>query len=163
EVRRQVVQLAGFFGVPGRSANATIQTALLKALADPDPGVRSAAIKVVGDLSLRGVEADEQRLHAVLDVLRDIRNDPAIIVRALARNPALVARPEVVADLKSLLARDDAAIVLQPVLGAPAFTDAEVLAALSRGWDRAKDPKERLGLLEVLFARKGMLDVEEPA
>src|SRR5262249_36894005 len=70
EVRRQAIQLASFFLVPGRTADASIQAALLKGLADPDPGVREAARKVVAnDLALRGAESDPARLENVRALL----------------------------------------------------------------------------------------------
>ncbi|MBX6312953.1 MAG: HEAT repeat domain-containing protein, partial [Isosphaeraceae bacterium] len=164
EVRRQALLLASFFNVPGRTGRPAIQAALLKSLADPDPGVREAARKAVGDdLSLQGVENDPERLAAVLAALRGPIEDQAVLIRALSRNPRLLEHPELVGILRSLLSRDDAALLLRPVLGSPVFSDGEAIEALHRGWDRAPDPKERLALLEVLFARRGALDVEEPA
>ena len=42
EPRRQAIQLASFFRLPGETRNAAIQTALLDRLSDPDEGVRAA-------------------------------------------------------------------------------------------------------------------------
>ena len=46
--RRQAIQLAGFFKLPGRTRSPAIQTALLRRLSDPDPEVREAAQVIVG-------------------------------------------------------------------------------------------------------------------
>ncbi len=145
--------------VPGKTANASIQSALLRGLSDPDPGVRDAARTVVGDdLGLRGLEDDPSRLSLVRASLRDHVTSREIVIRAIARNAALRARPEIVADFRSILARENGALTLLPVLGLPAFTDLEVLTAIHRSWPRADRPEDRLGLFEALVARPNLLE-----
>jgi cellulose synthase operon protein C len=164
EVRRQALQLASFFDVPGRSSSPAIQSALLRSLADPDAGVREAALKAVGDdLALRGAESDAGQLAAVQALLNGAPEVRAAVIRALARNPALLERPEIRDSLRALRDRDDAATLLRPVLGSAVVSDDEAVATIAKGWDGVADPKERLALLDVLFARRGVIDVEEPA
>ena len=159
ELRRRTIQLARFFLVPNRSADASIQLALLKGLTDPDPTVRDAARNAVAtDLALRGAEADPVRIapgpwHC--------SEDPRLraVVKAIARNRNLMGKPEVLGELRSLLARDEATTLL-PILGQPAFSDAEVLNAIRRAWPNASD---RLGLLDALFARASLFEPEEPS
>jgi hypothetical protein len=163
EVRRRAIQLARFFLVPDRSTDASIQSALLKGMADPDATVREASRAAVGiELALRGAEDDPARLALIGGALRGRDDDRRAIVRAVARNPSLMARPEIVADLRSMLGRDDAGSLL-PVLGHPAFSDPEVLAAIARSWPKAKEVSDREGLLDALLARPVLLNLEEPS
>ncbi len=163
EVRRRAIQLARFFLVPGRSADPTVQAVLLDGLDDPDAGVRDAARSAVADdLSLAGAEGDPARLARVRALLGGPDLARRAVARAVARNPALLARPEILADLRAQLGRVDAATTLLPALRHPAFSDAEVLAAVHRAWPSATDPADRVAMLDVLFARPGSLDVEEP-
>ena len=164
EVRRQALQLASFFDLPGRSSNPAVQAALLRSLADPDAGVRAAALKAVGDdLALRGAESDADRVAAVRALLGGAPEVQAAVIRALARNAALRDRPEIRDALRALRTRDDAAALLLPVLGSDLFSDDEADAALAKGWIRAADANERLALLAVLLARRRIIDVEEPS
>ena len=163
EVRRRAIQLAGFFQVPGGSTNASIQSALLKGLADPDATVREASRAAIGnDLTLRGAEDDPARLALIGAALRGRDDDRRAIVRAVARNPSLMAKPEILAELRAILGRDDAGS-LPPILGHPSFPDAEVLAAVARSWPKAREASDRLGLLDALLARPSLLDSEEPS
>ncbi len=163
EVRRGTIRLAGFFQVPGRSADPSIQASLLRGLADPDPGVRDAARSVVAaDLALIGAEDDPARVALVRSILDGSDADRRAIAGALSRNPALLARPEVLAGVRVRLGRDEAGSLV-PVLGHPAFADAEVLAAVRRGWPKAADPSSRLALLDALIGRPGLVDRDDPA
>jgi HEAT repeat protein len=163
DVRRQAIQLASFFQVPGRTALPAIQEALLRALDDPDPGVRDAARQAAGEeFALKGAEDNEDLRRRVLALLEGPNSDKATIVRAVARNPRLLAREDIQKALRMLLTRTDAARALQPVLGSPLFADAEVMSVLNEGWERAGDPKDRIALLESLLGRRSMLDVETP-
>ena len=161
EVRRRSIRLAGFFLVPGRSANPAIQSALIQGLADPDPGVREAACGVVAaDLALIGAEGDFGRVALVRSALAGPAPGRSAIVRAIARNPGLLALPEIRADLRAMLGRDNVAIL--PILAGPTFADPEVLAAVRSGWDKAPDPAGRLALLDALLARPGLVDRDDP-
>ena len=163
EVRRRAIQLAGFFAVPEWSTNASIQSTLLKGMADPDADVREAARASVGnDLALRGAEDDPARLALIEAAMRGGDEDRRAIVRAIGRNPSLMARPAILSAVRSLLGRDRAGS-LGPLLGHPAFTDADVLAAIARAWPGTRDVTDRLGLLDALLARRDLLDVEEPS
>jgi cellulose synthase operon protein C len=163
DVRRQVLQLSSFFRVSERGESAEIQIALLSALTDPDSSVREAARKAVGDdLSLRGVESDPARVERVAALLRGGPEAQRVIVRAIGRNPAVAERPEIAAALKAVLHRDDGAVVLQPVLSLSLFSDAERVRALTRAWPNTTDPADRLALLELLFSRRELLNVESP-
>ncbi len=163
ESRRQAIQLARFFLVPGRTASPSIQMALLQALDDPDASVRDAAAGAVGELSLRGVSSNPELLAEVVRRLRGTEASALAVVRALVRQPDLLAEPEVLAALKARLPGESAARILRPVLDRPEFTDAEVLDILTRGWERVREPTERLALIEVLLARRSLIDVEEPS
>ena len=163
EVRRRAIQLASFFQVPGRTASGPIQAALLERLTDLDPDVREAARSAVGnDLALRGAEDDPARLALIRESLRGPEPDRRAVIRAVARNSALLDGPGILADLRSFLAEGDSRSLL-PILGLPAFTDADVLVAVAREWPRATDPADRLGFLDALLARTGLWDAEEPA
>ena len=162
EVRRRAIQLASFFQVPNRSTDSSIQTALLKGLTDPDPTVRDAARNAVAtDLALRGAETDPARIASIRGrLLRG--SEVRALVKAIARNQALAGRTEILLELRSLLARDEATTLL-PILGNPAFTDAEVLLAVRRAWPKALDPIDRLGLLDAVIGRSRLFDPEEPS
>lgn len=161
--RKQALQLASFFRVPERSTRPAIQSALLKSLADPDPEVRRAARFAVGDgLALKGAESDADQIANIRKNLLGNAEGRRATVRALARNPALIVQPLIRDDLRAMLAREDAAILLQPVLAASIFNDAEVVSALRRGWERADESRDRLAMLEVLFGRASILNVAEP-
>jgi len=163
EVRRRSIRLASFFLVPGRSADPAIQSALLRGLTDPDEGVRGAAAAAVGDdLALIGAEDDPGRVALVRSAMAGPEAGRRAIVRSIARNPSLLARPEIRADLRALLARDESVAALLPVLAGTTFADAEVLAAIRAGWGRAPDPTSRLALLDALIARPGLVDRDEP-
>ena len=163
ESRRRSIRLASFFLVPGRTADASIQAALLKGLGDPDAGVRDAARAVVADdLALEGAEDDPGRLALIRGLLKNSRSDRAAVARAIARNPALRSRPEILAEFRSILAETDGATAILPALGLPAFADPEILLAICRAWPGATSPADRLGLLEALIARSSLLDSDEP-
>src|SRR5205823_3269642 len=70
ESRRQAMQLAGFFQVPGQTRSASIQKALLGRLRDPDTSVRTVARAVVAsDVDLGGAEADPERIARIVAAL----------------------------------------------------------------------------------------------
>ena len=161
EVRRRSIQLASFFQVPSRSTNGPIQLALMKGLADADPAILEAAKRAVSDdLELRGAESDPARIAAIRTAIREVDSRKAV-VRAIARNRGLMANPEIIADLRSILGTGDPRSLL-PVFGHPAFTDAEVVAAIARAWPDSSESADRLGLLIALLSRPGLVDSENP-
>ena len=163
EVRRQALLLSGFFRLHERSDNATIQSALLASLADPDRGVREAGRKAIGgELSLRGAESDLHRRHQVRDLLRGDTVTVRIVAQALGRNPTLASDPQILADLKGLLARADAAIVLRPVLALPVFSHTEWLVAITRAWPLTANPDDKIALLELLLRGRGIMNTPRP-
>jgi cellulose synthase operon protein C len=162
EVRRRSIQIASFFQVPARSTNGRIQSALLKGLTDLDPGVRDAAKALMGnDLELRGAEDDPGRLALIQGLLFGDGDDRKAVVRAIARNRALLAKPEILERLRAMLNDADPRSLL-PVLGNPTFSDADVLSAVNRAWPFSSDAADRLELLDVLISRPGLIDVDEP-
>ena len=86
-------------------------------------GVREAATRPTW--KLRGAE-DGSPACLAQGLAGDART---AVVRAIARNRRLMAKPEILADLRSILVGGDVRSLL-PVLGHPAFSDAEVLAAV---------------------------------
>ena len=164
EGRRGAIRLASFFLVTGRSADASIQSAVLRGLTDPDAGVREAAGNVVArDLSLVGAETDPTRVELIRRPLLGEGPQRRAVAAAIARHPALLELAEIRGDLRSLLARDDALASLAPLLRHPALTDAEALAAIGRAWPRTADPADRLALLDATLARPALIDRDEPS
>jgi HEAT repeat protein len=163
ESRRQAIALARFFAVPERTTSQAVRRALLQALADPDEGVRAAAGEAVAELSLAGVAGDPETREELVRLARDSVTAAGPIARALSGSPDLLAESDVLDALRSHLDRDEAALVLGPALARPGFSDAEVASAIRRAWDEAREPAERLGLLDVLRARRSLVDVEEPS
>jgi hypothetical protein len=162
EPRRQAVQLAAFFQVPERSRGASIQRALLRRLGDSDPGVREAARAVVGrDLDLAGAEADPERMERIVAALEGGAAERAAILQAIGRNERLAGRPELLAAIRRLMNRADAAPGLLPVLHWPALRDAEVLSIVLHAWPSLAPP-QRLQALEALLGRPALVDRAEP-
>ena len=153
ETRRRSIQLAEFFRVPSRTSDPAIQLALLDGLADPDPGVREAAGKALAlGSALGGAESDPSRLARVRALLRGDGPSRRAIVRALASSRGLMAQPEILADLRVILAEGDPLAAL-PVMGRFEFSDAEVLDAIGRAWPVCVDDAERVGLLAAIRLR----------
>jgi cellulose synthase operon protein C len=163
KARRQAIQLAGFFKLPGRTQSSAIQVALLRRLSDPDPLVRAAARAIVADDEFNpdGTENDLNRLALIRSALEGNGASRQAILKLIGRNPRLGSRPEILASIRGLLKRDEAAPSLLPVLRWPAIHDAEVLAIVLHGWPRLTQP-ERLQAIEALFGRPALVDVTEP-
>ncbi len=162
EPRRQALALAAFFRVTSRSHRASIQTAVLQRLSDPDPGVRAAARDVVSqEFDSRGAEDDQQRVALVLAALDGSDADRQAALKLIGGNERLLARPEVLAAIRRLMNRDEAAASLLPVLRWPVIRDAEVLAIVLHGWAKLTAP-ERLQAIEALLSRPALLDEAEP-
>jgi cellulose synthase operon protein C len=162
EIRCRSIQLASFFLIPGRTEDPSIQAGILRGMTDPDASVRAAArAAITHDLALRGAESYPKSVALILEGLRGQDQDRRVISRAIARNPALRSRPEIVAEIRKLLESDQAASIL-PLLGHPSISDADLLASLIKTWPGASDPADRLAILEILFARPTLIDVEEP-
>ena len=160
--RRQAIQLAAFFKVPGRSRSASIQTALLRRFSDPDASVRAAArATVADDFDASGAEDDPQRIALIRSALDGPDETRQAIVQLIGRNERLGKRPEILAAIRGLVQRDEAAASLLPVLKWPVIHDAEALTIILHGWPKLTQP-ERLQAIEALFARPALLDVAEP-
>jgi len=163
EARRRSLQLAGFFRIPERTRNKSIQSALLRSLADPDPEVQAAARSLVaGSLDPTGAEDDPERIALLRSTLEGTAADREAALRAIGRNERLAARPELLATIRKLIARKEAAPSLLPVLHWPAVSNSEVLSLLDQAWPRLTQP-QRLEAIEVLFHRPALLDRSEPS
>jgi hypothetical protein len=71
-------------------------------------------------------------------------------------------RPEIIAAIRGLMTRDDAAPSFPPLLRRPLFHDAEVLAIVLHAWPRLTPP-ERLQAIKALLDRTALVDVAELA
>ncbi len=164
EARRGAIRLASFFLVTGRSADPSIQAAVLRGLADPDAGVRDAAGAVVGrDLALIGAEGDPARVQLIRGLLLGQGPARRAVASAIARNPSLLEQAEIRDALRSLLARGDSAASLAPLLRHPALADSEALDAIRRAWPGTTAPADRLALLDAILARPALIDRDEPS
>jgi HEAT repeat protein len=162
EPRRQAIQLAGFFQLPGQTRNAAIQRAILRRLSDPDSLVREAARSVVGhDLSLAGAEGDPERMELIAAAMEGSAAELTAILQAVGRNERLAGRPELMAAIRRVMNRDDAAPALLPVARWSAFKDVEVLAIVLHAWQRLSTP-ERARAIAALLARPALVDTAEP-
>jgi len=162
EPRRQAIQLAGFFKLPGRSRSSAIQTALLRRLSDPEPAVRAAARAiVVDDFDVSGAEEDPERIALIRSALEGPQESRQAILQLIGHNERLGKQPEILAAIRGLVKRDLAAPSLLPVLRWPLIHDAEVLTIVLHGWPKMT-PKERLIAIESLLLRPGLVDVAEP-
>jgi hypothetical protein len=160
--RKQAIELSSFFKVPARTRDKTIQTRFISLLADTDLGVRAAAQAVVsGELSLVGSENDPANIGLIRQLLDKGGDSRPAILSAIARNPRLAQRAEVIASIRGLLSREDADADLLPLLERPEFTDGEVLTGVSRGWKRFNQPQQ-LVALSALFHRQELLDRGDP-
>ena len=162
ETRTRLIRLALFFRVPEQSAEPAVQMALLRGLADPDARVRAASRDAVGvGLALVGAEDDPARVALVLDALQGPADARSAVAAAIARNPRLLDRPDVLEATRAAIGRDPAGLV--PLLGHRSFSDAEVVAAIALAWPDTAEPRARLGLLDALAARPWLVDVATPS
>lgn len=149
--RRDAIRLASFFRVPERTRDPAVQTAILAAVDDPDPETRAEALRIVGrEMSFDGAEADAKLSAAIAALLAGPAEVRPALVAAVGRNPALARRPEVAAALAALTRRLDASPDLLPILDRLGLPDAEVVAAMTRGWD-AYDPARKAQALDVIL------------
>jgi len=162
-LRRKAILLASFFLAPERSADPTLRRLLLEAMNDADHGVAEAAREVVAkSINLSDIDSDAVSKDSLMRALRDDGPVQTAILQALGRHPALLERPEVRDAVRSLLDRPDAALRMKPVLSSRIITDAETLSLITAAYPLAKTPGDRLALLEILFSRRGLLNVAEP-
>ncbi len=158
EARAGAVRLASFFGTTGRTTDPAVQSAILRGLLDPAAVVRAAARPVVArDLSLAGAATDPARVALIRQAIAAPEPERRAIVAALVKEPATLAVPAILADLRAQLAGDDSAAAVAPALRAPAFSDAEVIEAATRAWPRSADPADRLAWLDAVLARPALL------
>ncbi len=162
--RAGAIRLASFFLVTGRSDQPAVQSSVLRGLLDPDAEVRAAAGPVVArDLSLAGASADPDRIALIRQALAAAEPERRAILAALAREPALLAVPAIVTDLRSQLGDDARFAGLAPALRGPAFTDAEVVEAATRVWPRLVEPADRLLWLDAVLGRPAVLGADAAA
>ena len=85
--RRQAIQLAGFFKLPGRTRSPVIQMALLQRLADPDPDVRSAAQAIVAsELDIDGAADDPSHIALIQAALKGTDDSRRAVLQLIGRN-----------------------------------------------------------------------------
>ena len=149
EARRRSLQLAGFFRIPERTRNKSIQTALLWSfLADPEPrGSGGGRVTLVagspGSSRRRGRPGAASPCSS--QPWKEPGADREAVLRAIGRNERLAARPELLATIRKLIAREEAAPSLLPVLHWPAVSDSEVLSLLDQAWPRLTQPQPPRG------------------
>ncbi len=162
EPRRQAIQLASFFKLPGESGNPAIQAAILNRLHDPDEGVRATARAVVaGELDLTGAEEDPTRRKMILAAVQGGAAEREAILRAIGRNERLARWPELMGAIHDLMNQQDSAPSLIPLLRWPSVRDAEVLAIVLKAWARVGS-SQRLAAIESVLARPTLVGVSEP-
>jgi cellulose synthase operon protein C len=161
--RRQTLQLASFFKLPGRTHNPSIQTAMLRQLLDTRPDVREAAKTIVADDDFNpdGIEDDPARIALIQSALAGTDEGRQAVMKLIGRNRRLAARPEIIAAVRGLMKRDETAASFLPLLRRPVFHDAEVLAIVLHAWPRLTPP-ERLQAIEALLGRLALVNVAEP-
>jgi HEAT repeat protein len=159
DARRRSLQLAAFFRLPERTRNESIQAIVLRRLSDPDSEVRAAARSLVADGLLPTAAGNIALLQSALE---GSDSDRQAVLRAIGRNERLAARPEIMGTIHKLMARNDAGPSLLPVLHWPAVRDSEVLSLLDRAWPSLTGP-ERLEAIDVLLARRAVVDRDNPA
>jgi hypothetical protein len=160
---RQAIDLARFFKLPGRSRHPAIESAFLRGLLDEHDEIRRSAQAVVADdnFDLDGADTDPSRLALVKAALAGPELSRQAILKAIGRNPGLGNHPEILATIRQLLKRDEAAASLLPVLRRPVIHDAEVLALVLHGWTRMT-AAERLQAIEIFLGRPALVNVAEP-
>ncbi|WP_197491116.1 HEAT repeat domain-containing protein [Planctomyces sp. SH-PL62] len=152
--RRQALQLASFFKVPGRTRDATIQAAVLRALQAPDAETRAEALRIVGDeISFNGAEDDPARVLEIARLIADRPETRPALIAAIGRNPALSRRAEIVAATAALASLPDSAADLLPILDRLGLADDNVFAAIGRGWD-GYDVSRKSEAIRVLLRRR---------
>ena len=162
ETRAGAIRLASFFQALDRTENPSIQSAILRGLFDPEERVRGVARQVVArDLSMAGAEGNPDLIAIIRQAIKGADPERRAIVAALSREPALMAVPKILADLRSRVVDDSAVVSLIPALRNPAFADAEVIQAVARAWPRSLEPADRLGILDILLARPSLVDRAE--
>jgi HEAT repeat protein len=160
--RALALKLAAFFKVMEQSESASLQTAVLQRLSDPDPGVREAARALVStSLDLRGAEADARRIALLQNALESSAEGREAVLQAIGRNHRLSASPEILRTIRKLIGRPAAAPSLLPVLSWTLLADAEVVSLLERAWPRLNQP-QRAQAIDVLLAHREILDRSDP-
>ena len=113
------------------------------------------------DFNPDGTEDDPERIALIRSALEGTDESRQAVLKLIGRNRQLGTRPEILAAIRGLLKRDEAAPSLLPLLRWPVIHDAEVLAIVLHGWPRLTQP-ERLQAIEALFGRPALVDVAEP-
>ena len=128
------LQLASFFRLPERTRNHRSRWPCCEALPIPDAEVREAArLWWPAAWNSTGAEDDPERIAAIaVDSGRKLPPTARPSCDAIGRNERLAARPELLATIRKLIARPEAAPSLLPVLHWPAVSDAEVLSLSSK-------------------------------
>ncbi|MGO9469429.1 MAG: discoidin domain-containing protein [Isosphaeraceae bacterium] len=160
--RRRALELASFFQLTSGTENPAIQTAILRALSDPDPGVRAAARSIASnELDTTRIEDDPRRVALLRSAIEGSDEARQAVLAVIGRNKRLAARPEIQSAIRHLVVHNVGLPALLPVLKTPAVHDTEVVSLLLRDWPKLS-PAERLEAIEVLLSRPALVDVAEP-
>ncbi|MDG3006354.1 HEAT repeat domain-containing protein [Paludisphaera mucosa] len=149
---RQALQLASFFKVPERTRNASIQAAVLRALDDGDAEIRVEARRIASGMSFEGAEDDPARTRAIARGVTESAESRPALIAAIGRNPRLAGRPEIARATAALATRLDGEPELLPLLDRPGVADADVVAAINRGW-AGYDPARKAEAIRMVLRR----------
>ncbi len=113
------------------------------------------------ELDLAGAESDPKRIELIASAMEGSSAELEAILQAIGRNERLADRPEIMAAIRRLMNREEAAPALLPLLRWPSVRDAEILAIILHAWSRLAQP-QRLQAIEALLARSALVDVVNP-
>ena len=108
-----------------------------------------------------GIDDDPGRIAVIRSALAATDESRQAVLKLIGRNRRLGTHPEIVASIRGILNRDEAAAGFIPLLRRPVIHDAEVLAIVLHAWPRLT-PSERLQAIEALLGRPALVDVTEP-
>ena len=160
--RRQVIQLASFFRLPGQSQNQLIQKAILRALRDEDNRVQAAAGGVVAnEIDLSEADKKPELMAAIVSSMSGKPQEVEAILTAIGRSGRLSNHPEINAAIRGLIKSQEDTPSLLPILRWPVIHDEELVTIILNSWPFF-DPPRRLLAVEALLARPSLVDIEKP-
>lgn len=164
ERRAQALELASFFYVPRETSSEPLQLAFLNALHDPEAAVREAALKMTrDDLALKGSEHDAKIGEQVMALLKDENSEIRLAaLAAVKRNPAWLHEPRVMEMAKGAIAKGADRAMLLSFIDTDLMDAAAATQLLQDSWLEVADENERIRLVDRLFARREMIDTENP-
>jgi hypothetical protein len=161
----QAARLASFFYVYRDTPNTRIQSRLLALTRHGAEPVRLAAREFVAkDLAFKGAEEDRRLTNQIEKLLES--GDAGLqetVLTAARRNDAIVHNEQIVARIESYLEDEGAWDLLLPVIDTDVLSDSQAIEVLLTLWGRSEDENRRLEVLDRFFARKEMVDQEDPS